>query len=202
MNESRDSAATRAKFYNLLANAMNYPDTELALSLVEGRFRDDLISVAPAGASDLLAGLSGYSGGDKEGTLLEMERDYTWLFFASKPRIAHLFGSVYAESKLYQESTFEIVRLYHDAGLKVEESFKLPPDHIAVELEFLAYLAFNEAEALRTGNSENEAYARDLQEKALVKYVRPLAGNIGERIADRAKTEFYRTLGRLLLKAV
>lgn len=178
---------------------MNYPDMDLASSLVEDRFRRDLMAVLPPEARATLENLSAYSGGEKEKVLLDLERDYTWMFFASKPRVAYLFGSVYSEGKLYQDSTFEIARLYYDAGLKVEEAFKLPPDHIAVELEFMAYLAYSEMEAIKAANSENEQYALELQKKALEKYVGPLARQIGERITGGAKTEFYRAMGHILM---
>lgn len=199
MTKKLDTAAAKSLLYGRLAHAMNYPDMDLASSLVEDRFRRDLMAILPLEARAVIESLSIYSGGEKEKVLLDLERDYTWMFFASKPRIAYLFGSVYSEGKLYQESTFEIVRLYHDAGLKVEEAFKLPPDHIAVELEFMAYLAYNEMEAIKAANSENEEYALELQQKALDKYVSPLARNIGERVTGGAKTEFYRAIGHILM---
>ncbi len=198
MNEHLDTVAAKSMLYTRLAYALNYPDMDLVSSLVEGRFRCDLTSVLPLEARAILEGLSVYSGSEREKALLDLERDYTWMFFASKPRIAYLFGSVYSEHKLYQDSTLEIARLYHEAGLKVEEAFKLPPDHIAVELEFMSYLAFNEMEAIKAANGESEEYALELQQKALDKYVGPLARNIGERIAKGAKTEFYRTIGHIL----
>jgi TorA maturation chaperone TorD len=148
LNKNLDTAAAKATLYNILAHALNYPDMDLVLSLVEGRFRLDLMAVLPLETRAVIEGLSIYNGGEREKVLLDLERDYTWIFFASKPRIAYLFGSVYSEHKLYQDSTFEIARLYHEAGLKVEEAFRLPPDHIAVELEFMSYLAFNEMEAI------------------------------------------------------
>jgi len=198
LNKKPDTAAAKSLLYSRLAHALNYPDMDLASSLVEDRFRRDLMAVLPSEARAVIEGLSVYSGGEKEQVLLDLERDYTWMFFASKPRIAYLFGSVYAEGKLYQDSTFEIARLYHEAGLKVEEAFKLPPDHIAVELEFMAYLAYNEMEAIKAANSENEEYALELQQKAFDQYVGPLARHIGERITGGAKTEFYRTIGHIL----
>jgi TorA maturation chaperone TorD len=198
MNKNLDTAAAKTTLYNLLAHALNYPDMDLVSSLVEGRFRLDLMAVLPPEVRAAIEGLLIYNGGEKEIVLLDLERDYTWMFFASKPRIAYLFGSIYSEHKLYQDSTIEIARLYHEAGLKVEEAFKLPPDHIAIELEFMSYLAFNEMEAIKAANGESEEYAIELQQKALEKYVGPLARSIGERIVIGAKTDFYRTMGHIL----
>jgi TorA maturation chaperone TorD len=193
-------AASKTILYNSLAQAFNYPDDALASVLANGQFVQELRSVLPDTIQETAGKLLAYTGGSKEEILLDLERDYTWMFFASKPRIAYLFGSVYGEGKLYQESTFSITRLYYETGLKLEESFKLPPDHIAVELEFMAYLAFNEQEAIKTGNNENATYAAEMQQRVLQDYLGPLAINIGNRIADKANTVFYQAMGRLLLR--
>jgi TorA maturation chaperone TorD len=105
---------------------------------------------------------------------------------------------VFSEGKLYQESTFEIARLYNEAGLKLDESFRLPPDHIAVELECFAYLSFSEKEAIQAGNVKNEAYARELRRKMAVNYLGPLAFNVGQRIGEQARTDFFKVMGKLL----
>jgi TorA maturation chaperone TorD len=199
MNDFIKQVAAKTILYNTLAQAFNYPDDALASSLASGQFGQELGSVLPEDIQETAGKLLVYTGGSKEEILLDLERDYTWMFFASKPRIAYLFGSVYGEGKLYQESTFAITRLYYETGLKLGESFKLPPDHIAVELEFMAYLAFNEQEAIKAGNNENATYAAEMQQKVLQDYLGPLAINIGSRIADTAKTVFYQTMGGLLI---
>jgi len=192
---------TNAKIiiYNSLAQAFNYPDSTLASNLASGNFVKELLNILPAKGRVIIENISSYTGGNEDEILLNLERDYTWMFFASKPRIAYLFGSVYVEGKLYQESTFAITRLYYETGLKLDESFKLPPDHIAVELEFMAYLAFNEQEAMKGGNKENAKYAMEIQQKVLNNYLGPLAVNIGSRISDKARTPFYRTMGSLIV---
>jgi TorA maturation chaperone TorD len=201
MNGTQDPvvrASSNMIIYNYLAQAFNYPDDGLAADISSGRFTEDLTGVVPAPAKEVVGALSIYAGNDREKLRLEIERDYTWMFFVSKPRIAYLFGSVYSDGKLYQDSTFEITRLYYETGLTLDESFRLPPDHIAVELEFMAYLAYNEMEAIKAGHAENEKYVLDLQKKVLDNYLRPLSLNIGERIAGNARTVFYRTMGDLL----
>lgn len=186
----------RLILYNALVQAFNYPDAELARSLSSGEFAGLLHGIMNDGEVDL-SGIDGYKGGDEKELLLELERDYTWMFFASKPRVAYLFGSVYAEGKLYQDSTFKIARLYHEAGLNVKESFGLPPDHIAVELEFMAYIAFNLLDSLKNGNMENVNYARELEGHVFDQYLSPFAIKVGETIKDRAKTGFYRSIGNI-----
>ncbi len=192
--------AMKTVLYGSLAQAFNYPDESLAGALAEGLFMTEPPDLLPAEEKEILKPLEAYGGADREALLLDLERDYTRMFFASKPRIAYLFESVYNEGRLYQESTFQIARLYHETGLKVNEAFKLPPDHIAVEFEFMAYLAFNEGEARAGGDREKEEYARAMQLKVLSEHLRSFALALGQRIADKADTDFYRAMGRLLVR--
>jgi putative dimethyl sulfoxide reductase chaperone len=197
-------AGLHTTLYSLLAQALNYPDKDLVTDLVEGDFtaalEETLVGLGKPPA--LVKGLSDYysrPGLDEKDLLLELEQDYTWMFFASRPRVAYLFESVYREGKLYQESTFEIARLYHEAGLKLDEAFKLPPDHIAVEFEFMTYLSYQEREALQANATEKADYARDLQTKATEKHVGPFTLHLAERVEAKAKTVFYRTVAAVLI---
>jgi putative dimethyl sulfoxide reductase chaperone len=194
-------AAARITLYTLLAHGFNYPDQEIIELLTSGELTVKLgecLNVLGKSVPEAELGRIGERYGralhgthDKHEFLLELEREYTHIFFASRPRQAYLFESVYNEGKLYQDSTFQIARLYHEAGLKVDEEFKLPPDHIAVEFEFMAYLAYSEIEAAKAGHKENEAYARELQERVLKEHLTPFALHVAERLTQHAKTAFY-----------
>jgi TorA maturation chaperone TorD len=195
----------KATLHSLLAKAMNYPDQQLADSIRSGEFDQALNHALKTLDHDKLArelrrlrkGAVLAAGKD---LLLELEKDYTWMFFASKPRIAYLFESVYREGKLLQESTFEIAGLYRDAGLVLNEDFRLPPDHIAVELEFLSFLYFKELEACRSEKPEAAGYARKLQAAVIHKHLASFAQSLAERVQQHAKTSFYREIASVLGK--
>jgi TorA maturation chaperone TorD len=196
----------KAALHSLLAQAMNYPDATLVDSLREGRFTAALYeSLAMLGDTPLKDAIEKCGAEHqrkdaetKHEMLLDLERDYTRMFFSSKPRLAYLFESVYREGKLLQESTVEIAGLYRDAGLVLNEDFRLPPDHIAVELEFLSFLFFKEAEGLKKGNKEAVEYAKELQDVVINQHLRPFALNLAERVAQHARTSFYRTVANVL----
>jgi len=196
----------KAALHSLLAQAMNYPDARLVDSLRKGRFAGALHeSLAMLGDTSLKDEIESCQreyqrkdSADKKEMLLELERDYTRMFFSSKPRLAYLFESVYSEGKLLQESTFEIAGLYRDAGLVLNEDFRLPPDHIAVELEFLSFLYFKEIEGLKNGNKETVEYARELQAVVINKHLKSFALNVAERVAKHASTPFYRMVAQVL----
>lgn len=203
--ENLNRVAARAALYSLLAQALNYPDRDLVQSLCRGDYPGEILD-----ALDVL-GLTGLKGcletlqieydpnADKEALLLEMEKDYTWMCFASKPRrLVYLFESVYNEGKLYDESTFSIARLYYEAGLKVEEDFRLPPDHIAVELEFMSFLCFKEMEGIRAGDSRIRDYAAELQNRTLDEHLRRFALTVAGNLGKHAKTSFYQVTAQVM----
>ncbi len=209
MKEDGDSvnrAAAKAALYSLLAQALNYPDKDLVKSLCRGGFfrevMDALDALGIEGLNDYLETLQEEFTGpevDPATLLLDIEKDYTWMCYASKPRrLVYLFESVYNEGKLYDESTFQIARLYYEAGLKVEEDFRLPPDHIAVELEFMSFLSFKEMEGLKMGDDKIENYAVELQRRTLDEHLRKFALAVADNLDKHAKTSFYRSVAKIM----
>ena len=204
--EKLNQAAAKATLYSLLAQALNYPDKDLVESLCSGSFlretKDALEVLGISGLDDQLAALQKEYIDSKAGQaalLLEIEKDYTWMCFASKPRrLVYLFESVYNEGKLYDESTFQIARLYYEAGLKVEKDFRLPPDHIAVELEFMSFLSFKEMEGLKTGDGKIESYAVELQGRTLDEHLRRFALAVAGNLGKHAKTGFYQAVATVM----
>lgn len=192
--------AARTSLCQVLAQSLNYPDEALEEIFKTGYYRqtvaDCLEILGITGQQPALESLKQEL--QQPGMLLELERDYTRMCFSSKPRLVYLFESVYKEGKLYDESTFQIARLYYDAGLKVEEDFRLPPDHIAVELEFMSFLSFKEMEGVRSGDAKIRDYAAELRKKALDEHVREFALSVAERMGKHARTGFYRFTASLM----
>jgi TorA maturation chaperone TorD len=205
LTETLVEQEAKATLYSLLAKALNYPDDQLVDAIAKGEFAEALAGSLEALGQGSIGRHVRQFGKDmrrkpinRKNLLLELEKDYTWMFFASKPRAAYLFESVYREGKLLQDSTFEIAGLYRDAGLVLNEDFRLPPDHIAVELEFLSFLFFKELEGHKKEKQEIVAYARELQAAVVDRHLRPFVQNVAERLTQHAKTPFYKTVARVL----
>lgn len=201
-----NAAAAGAALYSLLAHALNYPDKELVESLCRGDYvgetREALNILGIKGLEDCLEALQKEYADSKaapEDLLLDIEKDYTWMCYASKPRrLVYLFESVYNEGKLFDESTFQIARLYYEAGLKIGDDFRLPPDHIAVELEFMAFLCFKEIEGIKAGDSKISEYAVLLQNRTLDEHLCKFALSVAGNLGQHAKTSFYRSVAQVM----
>ena len=69
----------------------------------------------------------------------ELSVEYATLFVGPYELKAPPYGSVYLDEgrRVMGDSTIEVIRMYQEAGLTLDENFKELPDHIAVELEFI-----------------------------------------------------------------
>ncbi|WP_300458372.1 molecular chaperone TorD family protein [Desulfobacula sp.] len=201
----QSSPEIREMMYTRVAQALNYPDQDLVAGLLDYSFIQNLLAIVEEierpGTKEAVQDLQqeyGNTTKSPEDLLLALEKDYTWMCFASKPRQVYLFESVYREGKLLQESTFEIARLYYEAGLQMDEGFDMPPDHIATEFEFLAYLCFREIEGINEDDEEKKMYAQTLQHQVLEEHLGPFASRFARALEHNAGTSFYKAMGRFI----
>jgi anaerobic sulfite reductase subunit A len=77
-----------------------------------------------------------------EDLVKELAADYADLFLGIGKKPAHPYESVYLskEKIVMQEPRDEVLKIYGSEGLERSMDFNEPEDHVAVELEFQAYL--------------------------------------------------------------
>ena len=100
-----------------------------------------------------------------------------------------LHESDYRDDVSSTEITEELLRFYEHFQVKLSDKERDYPDHLVVELEFVAYLAKKEADAGKRGN-DPAPYCRaqvDFLERHLDKWVPKL----DEKIQKRIKQPFY-----------
>lgn len=192
-SERLENLNTNLMVFSWLSSAVDYPDEKLVGGMLQGEFIDNLPHEA---AGRIKAYMNVFDSADE--LLLDLQKEYTKMCFVSKPRLVPLFESVYKEGKLFQDSTFQIARLYDEAGIKLGEEFKLPPDHIALELEFMSYLIFQEIEAIKNGNELNEEMALRLQNETMHNHLIQFGIDFADRLVQHAETPFYQGVGHIL----
>lgn len=101
-----------------------------------------------------------------------------------------LYESAYREEETSpRDITEELLRFYDHFNVKLSDKEKDYPDHLVVELEFMAFLAEKEADALERGK-DPAPYRRaqlDFLERHLEKWVHRL----DERVQERVREPFY-----------
>jgi len=130
----------------------------------------------------------------------ELLIEYAKLFVGPFELKAAPYGSVYLDDgrKIMGDSTLEVTKIYKEEGLALDENFKELPDHIAAELEFMYYLAYQEVEALEKNDTEKAAHFLNRQEYFLRTFLGRWVAPFCEKIKQGTENEFYQALADCL----
>jgi TorA maturation chaperone TorD len=123
--------------------------------------------------------------------------DYTRLFLGPAQTLAKPYGSFWlsGETTLMQDSSMDVLELYKQGGFEIDEAFQELPDHVAVELEFLYLLIFNQNHAGQEAAGDEQAAVSNLKRRFLSQHLGAWIGPFSAAVKKSAETEFYRVLG-------
>ncbi len=184
----------RSNSFKLLAACFYEPDKQLFLdenvcsNLVQ-LLEDDSIK-AKESAEEMHTAL-------KVESQEQLSIDHAALFVGPFQLLAAPYGSVYLEKnrRIMGDSTINTLQYYKDAGLTVE--VKEPPDHIAIELEFMHYLCSQEMVAVKANNEEEQDRLRHVQEQFFNVNMRWVP-EFTESMNTGATTQYYKALASCL----
>jgi TorA maturation chaperone TorD len=101
------------------------------------------------------------------------------------------------ERTLMGDSTMEVLKLYAQSGVRYEGDE--PPDHIAIELEFMSFLEGKVAQAISEGNQAERAGFSAIRDRFFNRLLASWAPILGNILKEQATLAFYRDLGECLL---
>lgn len=154
--DSPRSLELRASLYALLSRLFTYPLDAEVLTRVAGLSLDDDVLEAPTTPSAALAEMQSAlaEAGDQSELVETLNREATRLFEGPGQPAAPPFGSFYLDGRqLMGPEALAVRRSYLAAGLLPDQAIHSPPDHLALELGFMAALA-------RAGSREALAASR------------------------------------------
>lgn len=135
-----------------------------------------------------------------EGAVLDFEA----LFRIPGARYLTPYESVYrpqgtgTRGGLCGPATAAVERLYLKEGLGPSTEVTELPDHVGVELEFMAYLCRKTLEAMQAGDAATAQDYRHKQYYFFMEHLGPWIRLLAERLASEAQTSLYRFLGNFL----
>lgn len=194
MTETPRCASTREDVYRLLAACFYPPSPELIEENCCTTLAALLVPVAPEAAryageaADALAACS------RAALAVEHAR----LFIGPFQLVAPPYGSIYLDEArtVMGDSTARVASFYSACGLQLADDFHELPDHVAVELEFLSFLAYRQREAEQSGDTHETARIVSLQQEFLDRFLIPWLEPFTAAVIADGEAPFYQAIAR------
>jgi TorA maturation chaperone TorD len=128
--------------------------------------------------------------------------EYTQLFVGPGPHLSphesvHCESGEVRDGELWGPQTVKVKAFIEAAGLSYADSFHEMPDHLSVELEFMAKLTAHEAERWQAGDEENALGSLRIQRRFFDEHVNQWVPRFCQKILDRNESEFYGKMAEL-----
>ncbi len=195
--ELMQAAQRQSDAYRLLAACFYQPDREMFLeenlcASLAGLMQEISLPTVAQACQRMAQSLA-------ENNQEELLVEYSALFLGPFGAPAHPYGSVYLEQerKLMGDSTMEVLKFYGDSGVKHEGDE--PPDHIAIELEFMSFLEGKIAQAIGESNQAERADFSAIRSRFFNRLLASWAPVLGNILKEQATLAFYRDLGECLV---
>lgn len=197
-NEMIDLMATRSSTYRLLSRLWGW---EVDAPLWGELRQTPLPSLPELPALD--AGyrqLESYLRRDPDGVIEDLAADYAVLCLGARRNDgADPYGSVHLSDTgiMMQDEWEEMLYLYAELGLQRAETTAEPEDHLALELECMAYLCQRAAEALQGGENIDVPDAVRRQISLLDDHLLRWVPAFVKKVHKLAGTDFYRAVATI-----
>jgi TorA maturation chaperone TorD len=135
----------------------------------------------------------------------ELAADYASLFLGTGKHPAHPYESVHTSEDgiIMRESWNDVLQIYGEYGLKKEGHFTQPEDHIAIELEFMAYLCMETQKAIDMEDSKNIKVMIKAQKNFIKKHLVSWVPNFcNDIINGSTKFTFYGSVAKIVKKFI
>ncbi len=131
----------------------------------------------------------------------ELAADYASLFLGAGKHPAHPYESVHTSEDgiIMRESWNDVLEIYGEYSLRKAEHFTQPEDHIAIELEFMAYLCLETQKAIDKEDSKSIDGLIKAQKDFIKKHLASWVPNFyNDIIKGSAKFNFYMAVAKIL----
>ena len=191
---------TRAAIYNLFATALA---RKIDQSWLSSDFQNTLTGGLPDGAGKELMIKALDKAQNNQEYFGEIQLDFDALFIVPGPKLIFPYESCYScrnidgtFGRLWQEPAQEMYRILQEWELKFAEGWDLIPDHIAVELFFMAHLCHK---ATESNLMQDEIFMlEEWQQNFFKTHLVNWAFDLIRNFQHKAGTDFYVGLVTLL----
>lgn len=187
-----DQAAAREELCRFLAGCYYEPGPEFA----QERLFESMLAAAQRIDPELAERAQRLGQSFAAASLEDLLVDYTRLFLGAPQALAQPYASVWLteEPELKQDSAMQLLQLYEQGGFEIDPGFRDLPDHVAVELEFLYLLNYQQNQAAAGGDAAARQAVAVLRTAFLIGHLGRWLGRFIVAVHDHAQCDFYREL--------
>ncbi|MBI3077184.1 MAG: molecular chaperone TorD family protein [Deltaproteobacteria bacterium] len=196
-------ALARSRLYLLLATAFRYPDSRVKAALLESPLLDDAEAAATLLSAEeqsvLRPLLTALRAAVRGATPEALEEGFVQSLGHLESGECPPYETRYGPGHIFQQTQeiSDIAGFYRAFGLQMAEAAVERPDHIAIEFEFLHFLTYKEAYALRHHGEESAEICRTGQRTFLREHPGRWVPLFARLLARRAGGGFYAALADL-----
>lgn len=190
-----DEATARVDLLRFLSACYYEPTADFT----EEKLFDSMV-LATRQAYPGLAGLAGKLGQAFAAVNLQtLLVDYTRLFLGPMKALASPYGASWLPTPMVGDEVLPPVVLdfYAEGGFEIDAELAELPDHVAIELEFLYLLSFNQRQADLVGSASDITSTAGLRARFLQEHLGAWIGPFTQAVKANAETTFYRVLAEL-----
>jgi len=186
----------RASLYRFLAEAFRYPSSGSS-----GRLRSFLPAPETLPDADAASALEAVRGRLEGAGDAALEDAWITAFGHTMPEAYPPLETRYGSAHAFQESQdlADVTAFYDAFELRPKEGRGERADHIGVELDFVYYLALQEAYALERGHADDAERSRAATRSFLEDHLARWGPVFGGLLARKGEHPLYRDLGTLLV---
>lgn len=193
MSGGAQAAAERGHVYAMLSSVFRRPLDERRLEIL--RAPDMLAAMQAAGIDPG----EDFATAETADLLDRLAIEYTRLFHGPGDHISLYEGMLAdGDDSLRGKACDEVRSFMADIGFSVPPETGELPDHVSVELAFLAELCKREADALASGDGSAAEFARCMESKFLSAHPGRWARRFADRVRRRAELPFYASMAEFL----
>lgn len=189
----------RGKTYGFLSGLCLRPPSEEIIAMLQDK---SILDLFPKDENDgscfsEMAGFLAAASGIKN-LSDELTAEHSTLFVLPSKHLPHEAVFLDSEKRLGGRITISVGQFYEKAGADIHDRCIDMPDHIGMELEFMAFLCRIEKEMRLAGDDEALKRCIDLEKTFLNEHLLKWVYDCCKKIKERAAYGFYRAIACLI----
>lgn len=109
-------------------------------------------------------------------------------------------GGRQTRGRLMGQSAVDVQHWYRLAAVELSDEYKDLPDHICLELDFLAHLCVKEQEFASAGDGAKLTRAWEIQRDFLAAHVVPWIGDLRGKIYEKSQHQYFRAVADIAVE--